>query len=619
MARSPTPREMRRMASDHAFVFGAHPTPKRLGLWPFVATHLSLPAALFAGIVCVVVAVVYTSVTSRQVLLECPLWANNCHSADRWTVENLGTIQGIITLIYLIGIVSLGYVALAFCEAAVWPLLHIQQFAVRGLNAYLLTARGSIISVPRAIKSVRSLAAGGILFAALAVVLLPLAAPPLVGYAYTPIWHDTQLESNYTSGGGISELYAQANPPTSVIVRVLAKYDSWATDPSSEPLPVLRDWYIDRDVLGERGDFSAKGVSLDTLISCSPHQLQQIAKNNLWWNGFNTNMSRGANLTQSGKNSSSEVWFRPQPQLTLWANDFDFVSERRTRATLIFAALNGTIEGSHRSPLVLANLTSASAIACTVEVEAIDDTLTVGADTPVVSDPPVLSSLEKLTYNPMTPRSARLNELLLWFAVAPVMVGSSVDGAQPMFFNSTNTNRAVAYTASSFPAASQNNWTIPGIEEFIHLSIGALAQATSSSTEHPEVSPVVITSHVPTKKLSAYRALLLIILPVISAAIIIILAAWNVYTHRHLSIPVMRLADIGEILKSSQTNWLRDQAGTDAVKTYLPNELGQVEVKYGVDKEGIVGFARAVGGFGRGGGDGSGSSRSSGRYDRAAV
>ncbi|KAK4132710.1 hypothetical protein BT67DRAFT_435424 [Trichocladium antarcticum] len=419
MASSPTLREVRRLASDHDYVLGAHPPPRRLGLGPFIATHLSLPAALCAGMICVVVAIVYTTELSKQ-MLECPSWANTCRMADPWTIENLGTIQGIITLVYMVGMVALAHAALGLCEAAVWPVLHKQSFTISGLNAYLSTTRGSIMSAPAAIMSVKSLAAGLVLVAALTVTLLPFAAPPLVGRAYSPASRPVQLESNYTPGGGISDLYAQTNPPTSVIARVLAEYESWATDPTSEPMPAYRAWYIDRKTLSKRGNFTAKAVRFETTISCAPRQLQQMKKNGFWWNAFLTNMTRtNNNSTRAGeKNSSAEVWVRPVPQLTLWADSFDFVSERRTRTTLVFAALNGSIEGGSTTPLALGNLTSASSVACDIDIEAVDDILLVGNPSDSDSDPanlPVLSSTDTLALSAAASPQTRLNELLLWF------------------------------------------------------------------------------------------------------------------------------------------------------------------------------------------------------------
>ncbi|KAK4166935.1 hypothetical protein QBC43DRAFT_367851 [Cladorrhinum sp. PSN259] len=594
--RAPTAREVRRLASDHNFVLGASSKPPRLGLWPFVATNLSLPVAFCAGIIFIVVSIVYTGVTSKQIL-ECPDWAIGCRSADRWTVENLGTIQGIITLIYLIGMAALAYSTLLLCEAAIWPLAHKQWFTLGGLNDYLATTRGSIMSAPGAIMSVRSLAAGTVLAAALTVILLPFTAPPLIGHAFTPAWQDVELRSNYTSGGGINELYAQTNPPTSVIVQVLANYASWAANPSSEPLPDHRQWYVDRQTLSQRGNLSAHAVKLESSISCTPHELEQFTRDNIFWNGFKTNMSRTNSATPlpGGKQSSSETWFRPQPGLTLWANSFDFISPTQTRTTLVFAAINGTIQGGTTTPLHMNNLTSASSISCEVDISASDSILTtLDSSTPAPANLPKLSSLESLSL----PNSS-LNELLLWFTVSPLLTGPSIDGAQPTFFNSSQTHLPIPFTSSPI-LHSQNDWTIRGLESFIHLSIGALAQSTSSfsdpssgsssSSSSSSETPIILTTTTHTKKLLTPRTYLLLIPPLITLLVFIALAVYNSVVHKKLGIPVMRLLSTGELLKSSQTRYLRTLASTDAAKTYLPNELADVEVKYGVDRDGIVGF-----------------------------
>lgn len=61
----------------------------------------------------------------------------HCRKVDDWTAEHLGTVQGIITLIFFIGLSALGYVALAFYESSVWALLTLQRFKIRELEAYL--------------------------------------------------------------------------------------------------------------------------------------------------------------------------------------------------------------------------------------------------------------------------------------------------------------------------------------------------------------------------------------------------------------------------------------------------------------------------------------------------
>ena len=594
---SPTPREVRRLASDHDFVFQASPRPPQLGWWSFVATHLSLLTALCAGAIFTIVAIVYTNSTSRQVL-DCPGWAIGCPSADDWTSEHLGTVQGIITLLFCIGLAALAYVALALCEAAVWPLLSRQVFTILGVEAYIATTRGSILSLPRALMSVKTVATGAILACAVAATLLPLAAAPLVGYAFTPTSVPVQLESNITTGGGISQLYAQTDPPTSVMVDVLAEYNSWATNPSTEPLPEYRGWYIDRETLSQRGSFSGGAIKLQTSITCQPQGVKQFGGDGLLWNAFKTNMTRtSGDLTgkEGEEDKSGKIWVRSLPQLTVWVDNFAFVSPHRTKATLVFVAFNGTIEGGEWTPVLLGNTTGASSIACEVDIEAQDDILTVvepDSSAPTTTPSPILSSLDHLKLSSAAAKGTSINEMLLWFSVAPLLVGSSVDGTQPMFFNSTTTNRAVPYTSS---VSERNKWTTSGIQSFIRLSVGALAQATSTSLD--TTTNQTLTSTITTRKMDPSRALLLIILPMLILGIAVAVGVWNVWVHRREGIPVMRMAGVGEVLKSAQTGYLRELASTDSAKAYLPHELGGVEVKYGVDKDGLVGLARSVRGF----------------------
>lgn len=570
MTTSPTPREVRRLASDHDFVLGAQ-HPRRLGLWAFIATHFSLVATFVAGVILVIVAIVYASTTSKQ-LLECPEWAIHCRKVDDWTAEHLGTVQGIITLIFFIGLSALGYVALAFCESSVWALLTLQRFKIRELEAYLSVTRGSILAVPVAAMSVKIITAGLVLAAAVVVTLIPLASIPLVGFAFTPTWRSVMLEGNYTTGGGVQDLYAQNDLPNSVVAGVLTEYHWWSTNPSSEPMPEYRDWYIDRQTLSSRGSLSAQAVQLSTSVSCSPRPVQQLNRDGVWHNAFVTNMTR-TNTTST----TASVWVRPSPYLVVWADRFDFPSPNTTKTTLIFAATNGTIHGGFPSPFISSTITNASTLACDVTISASDAVLTVGTPPPV-DNPPVLSSLAALQVD--APGTS-LNEFLLWFTIAPTLISPHTSSGN-----------------------HDNTYTIPDLTHFIHLSIGALAQ-TISTTNEQQIQ--VVTFHTTLLTLSPPRSILLILLPRIILAITIGVATWSSHIHKTNAIPVMRLAGLAETLKSAQTAYLRARAATDGAKTYLTaGELGGVRVGFGVDTgpgpgegggTGMAGLGGVVGGF----------------------
>lgn len=65
--------------------------------------------------------------------------------------------------------------------------------------------------------------------------------------------------------------------------------------------------------------------------------------------------------------------------------------------------------------------------------------------------------------------------------------------------------------------------------------------------------------------------------------------------HKKYQIPVMRGMPISEVTKSSQTAWMREQAGADGAKSHLPSQLGGLSVRFGVVGGGEVGFGPARG------------------------
>ncbi|KAK0654344.1 hypothetical protein QBC41DRAFT_386494, partial [Cercophora samala] len=615
---SPTPRELRRLASDHNFVLGAtDPAPRRLGFLPFLARNLSLVVALIAGVISVAVAIAYTVVTSRQ-LLECPPWANGCRSLDPWTSENLGVIQGIITAVYLIGLSALAYICLSLCEAALWPLLHTQPLTISGLEGFLALAHGNIMLLPQAVTAIRSVSAGLIFAVALLSILLPLAAPPLVGYAYTPTLEAVAISSNISSSlsSVLDRPFTQTNPPSASFIPAFSAYTTYANDPSSEPLPAFRNWLFDRAVLATRGSFTAKAVHLDTNITCRGQQLKQLYNNGLPWNAFKTT----TNLSSPRHPPSGEVWFSPsQPLLTVYLDDVKFPSSTSINTTIIFAALNGTITGGQTTNLTTTThgntITTVSAISCQVLLSASDGLLTTpGSDPSAPAHPPVLSSLSHLKN---TTTSA-----LLWLTASPLLVSlGGPDGSQPLFSNSSLTHLPMIPSQEGI-----NNWTIPGLESFLHLSIGAAAtslfssslpqtetQSQSQTQTQTQTQTQELISILETRKLSAQRGYLLFILPLSYVLLITLTSAWDVAIHTRYQIPVFRPLTISELLKSSQTGFMREQAGTDAAKSYLPSELGGVGVRFGVVEGGEVGFGfgsgggRGVGGFVQGNDNGSGS------------
>ena len=140
-----------------------------------------------------------------------------------------------------------------------------------------------------------------------------------------------------------------------------------------------RDWYIDRKALANRGNMTVKAVRMEKTVSCAGTAVQQIdiADQPNEVIKFSTKMARH-NARGQNKYSSDSVQVRTYPALAVWADDFVFEDTYRTSATLVFAALNGSIEGGLGTFVTDKHITELSAIKCNIDIEYVDDVLRVG-------------------------------------------------------------------------------------------------------------------------------------------------------------------------------------------------------------------------------------------------
>ncbi|KAF1948137.1 hypothetical protein CC80DRAFT_395622, partial [Byssothecium circinans] len=158
----------------------------------------------------------------------------------------------------------------------------------------------------------------------------------------------------------------------------------------------------------------------------------------------------------------------------------------RTATTLVFAALNGSIDGGSTTQLQHNKIRNISSIACDVDVDLVNDRLIVGQEVPQPTAPPTINSVEHLLvgrpnvtlhkdrhrYDPKGTNT--LNELALWFGVAPITAGASLFGGAPMWMYIEN-DLPRRYTSSN--EGYNSGWTTQYIENFIRVCIGSAAQA----------------------------------------------------------------------------------------------------------------------------------------------
>jgi hypothetical protein len=239
--------------------------------------------------------------------------------------------------------------------------------------------------------------------------------------------------------------------------------------------------------------------------------------------------------------SSDKVKEREYDKLAVWAHDFKFLSATRTMATLVFAAVDGAIGGGTNTTVKGWNISS---IVCDVDIELVNDQTVVGTHKRTAEAPVQINSLShvnstfanstsndfSVTFDPNG--SDTLNELVLWLAVAPIVNGNSVEGAQPVYAHGNESdvrvNRPpIRYTSTNY--GSNHLWNIPYIEQFIRISTGALA--TASSSIWPDGELVTMTSFAYTIKLGPNRSYLLMVLPGIIFASGVLLFLWTKRLH----------------------------------------------------------------------------------------
>jgi hypothetical protein len=588
----------RHSLAKHSYV---QPHKSRRTTRKFVRHHLTELFALIAGIACTAGCIVFTFWLSNQIL-HCPAWSTNCHIPGKvdYIQQHIGTVQGLVTAVYAIGLAALAYSAHAFSEAALWPLLAKQTLTLNEVETYIQASRGSIPSTPIALFAARSMDAVVILICTMVITLVPLSGAPLVGHVYDRTNISAHFQSQSQPGGGIGPIFEQKNPPVSARDSPGSLYTSWSLGLAPEPMVEHRDWFINRDHLSRRGNMTVFAVRMQQNISCEPSSTLKTVDGNKGDNSgiwFKTKL--GKNTGRPGRKASSDkIKVRKRDKLAVWVDDFDFLSPTRTKATLVFAAMNGTIAGGRTMNTEGWKISS---IACDVDIELIDDKLVVGTPGDTARPPAQINSLShlKATYHNDTTFIGRyipdgsntLNELALWLAVSPISNGISVEGAQPMYAHGNESDVKANRPPIRYSITSKGNnqlWTSEYITHFIRVSTGATAMSFSSGWFDGE--PVTMDSFAYTLKLDPRRPFLLCILPGLILCIGILLCLWTKHLHTQMDVALMRKATLSEFLKSAQTREMREICRTHSGESAEFSQLDAVRVKFGTTGNGSLGL-----------------------------
>ncbi|KAF2125782.1 hypothetical protein P153DRAFT_399922 [Dothidotthia symphoricarpi CBS 119687] len=567
---------------------------RRRGLSYFLSHNWTVTLSFNTGLVLVGAVFVFTNWLSKQTV-QCPDWAINCTVSKRvdFLTSNFGTVQGIVTTIYSIALAALAFSAHALSESALWPLLTKHQLSIAQMDTYLAASRGSIASSPFALFTVRNVDSIIVVLSTVVVTLVPLSAAPVVGQVYNMRNVSVDFQSQAQPGGGIGPVFVQTNPSGSSRESSASLYTSWQYKLSQEPMPEYREWFIDRIAFSSRGNFSAEAVRVQQDIDCRSWEAFPTKKSGDFLL-FDTNMTASSGMTGKARKSKHNrhqnlVEVRDSARLAVWVHDYTFDSSTKTTATIIFAALNGTIDGGKTTFDMpdKASVVNVSSVACSIAVELVEDTLVVGDShmTPVQ-----INTLDKLRLPLSVDEPNRFNELALWFAVAPVANGATAYGAQPLYQYKKDwiPERFTTTTGGE----NNDDWTTEYIENFVRISIGAALLGEVTKWPWPVENPVKIpfTSRVFVSKMDPRFPISFLIPPWIIILAGALLMGWNVKMHRNMVIPIMRTATLSEVLKSSQTTHVLSLAALDRSDPTTTSRMDTLKVQFKKGDDGVWGL-----------------------------
>jgi hypothetical protein len=551
---------------------------QRHGFWNFVALRKALFIAIFCGLSLIGLTVWFTYWLATQTF-SCPDWANDCdvRPSVAWITHHYPFVQSVVSTVHGIGLSILAYPAFIFAEAAIWPMLTRQSYNLVSLDMYLSATRGSVPSLLQAIWNASTGRWSNVMVGVGLITLLTTADRLVVGIAYTQGNVTTTYHSNYSGGAGIGLAHDQRYPPgvfPAPITFASMSYTSWAMKLSSEPLPEFREFFIDRTKLARRGNFSVSGLQATKTINCSgqPLEIEDFDDSTMLFR---------AKSNYPEKNSY--VRLRMQSRLAVWVDDVDYKSATRTITTLVFAAINGSIEngvmtdGTTKMQNNNAHeVLQISSLKCLVDVTLKESTIAIG--TGPSNGKIAVSSLDTLKGPGNHKSKTDSGDVAQWMAAVVASLGSSVYGAQPLFSNDGPSSLPIPYTTSTSTKLSKE-WTQNQLINFINVTSGALA--LSMSTQWAD-EKIILTSSNHSLKLVPSNCWLLLVPAALALLITVFLAWWLCFTYRRTNIREMCTAKTSDIIWSTQNQSLREGVEEARLASHSSEKLDQMKVRYTV-------------------------------------
>lgn len=599
--------------------------PPQTPLHPVWNTSSAL-IALFLGVGGSLSCYGFTYWLSRQTF-SCPAWALYCSVPPRvtWIAAHMGTVQGVISALYSVFISMIAYVAHALAETTLWPAMTRRSFRMSDIDNFLQLARGSLPALPQALW--HSARGGFYNFTTMALtgllVLLLFSNSIFIGHAYTIEIVPTRFFSNFTQGAGIGFDFEQWTPPGSApgsVGNAAQFYTSWAMNTSIEPLPDLRDFIIERRMLSKIGNATINAVRATRNINCSAYEIN-ITQDVTWTTRLgDVHFKVATHIPDEGDSTQDDYYalnndydqdgfrdinIRIEPYLSVWVDQYYNTSLIGAVTRLVFAAVNGTIEGGFHTPptsnmnflagqgYVAYPYSGIDSLACDVAVEFEEAQACIGTcdhgTNVTLMDFSTLSSPLSQRWSP-GPRV--LWDLAVWFAAVPTTFGISVFGAQPMYgmgdFPDASIILPVAQASTSKVVASY--WTQANLTHFIDVAAGAFGITLTDSFPMNVTGNATVVSTLGTPRLNTNNAWLMLIPICYSVGTVLLLGLLSYFSHRAANVHNVRVGRVGDIVVSAQTEGIRSVV--DQIRSGMMPlaAIDDVRLRYGIVPDGHDGL-----------------------------
>jgi hypothetical protein len=128
----------------------------RHGIRDFISHSPLILASAVTGVMLSMASFAFTYWLAHQIFV-CPSWAVGCklEKSAVFMYRHLGQVQGFVSTIYGIGIGLIAYPTYQLAETTLWPMLVQKAMTLQDIERFLSTSRGSIVSSPLALWTLR--------------------------------------------------------------------------------------------------------------------------------------------------------------------------------------------------------------------------------------------------------------------------------------------------------------------------------------------------------------------------------------------------------------------------------------------------------------------------------